>query len=111
LFSPGTPVSSTNTNDCHDITKMLLKVALNIKTLTPKFRSPTYYVCKEKIYFKIQNISLYRIQRDWIKGNAYINPFPNKIDSIITVINKYTHISNIYQIYCNKSRETILPQK
>ena len=27
-FSPGTPVSSTNKNDCHDITKILLKLAL-----------------------------------------------------------------------------------
>ena len=28
-FSPGTPVSSTNETDCHDITEILLKVALN----------------------------------------------------------------------------------
>ena len=28
-FSPGTPVSSTNKTDIHDITEMLLKVALN----------------------------------------------------------------------------------
>jgi hypothetical protein len=27
-FSPGTPVSSANTNDVHDITEILLKVAL-----------------------------------------------------------------------------------
>jgi hypothetical protein len=32
-FSPGTPVSSTNKTDCHDITEILLKVVLN--TLTP----------------------------------------------------------------------------
>ena len=32
VFSPGTPVSSTNKND-HDITEILLKVALN--TITP----------------------------------------------------------------------------
>jgi hypothetical protein len=32
-FSPGTPVSSTNKTDLHDITEILLKVALNnIKT-------------------------------------------------------------------------------
>ena len=29
LFSPGTPVSSTNKNDRHDITEIFLKVALN----------------------------------------------------------------------------------
>jgi hypothetical protein len=28
-FSPGTPVSSTNKTGCHDITEILLKVALN----------------------------------------------------------------------------------
>jgi hypothetical protein len=28
-FSPGTPVSSTNKTDCHDIIEILLKVALN----------------------------------------------------------------------------------
>jgi hypothetical protein len=31
-FSPGTPVSSINKTDCHDITEILLKVALNIMT-------------------------------------------------------------------------------
>ena len=30
-FSPGTPVSSTNKTDHHDITEILLKVALNTK--------------------------------------------------------------------------------
>jgi hypothetical protein len=30
---PGTPVSSTNKTDCHDITEILLKVALNTITL------------------------------------------------------------------------------
>ena len=29
-FSPDTPVSSTNKTDCHDISEILLKVALNI---------------------------------------------------------------------------------
>jgi hypothetical protein len=30
FFLPGTPVSSTNKTDCHNITEILLKVALNI---------------------------------------------------------------------------------
>jgi len=34
-FSPGTPVSSTNKTDCHDITEILLKVALN--TIPPSY--------------------------------------------------------------------------
>jgi hypothetical protein len=29
VFSPGPPVSSTNKTDCHDITEILLKVALS----------------------------------------------------------------------------------
>ena len=33
-FSPGTPVSPTNKTDRHDITEILLKVALNAITLT-----------------------------------------------------------------------------
>jgi hypothetical protein len=32
-FSPGTPDSSTNKTDCHDITEILLKVAINTITL------------------------------------------------------------------------------
>jgi hypothetical protein len=34
VFFPGTPVSSTNKSDRHDITVILLTVALNIITLT-----------------------------------------------------------------------------
>jgi hypothetical protein len=33
-FSLGTPVSSTNKTDCHNVTKILLKGALNTITLT-----------------------------------------------------------------------------
>jgi hypothetical protein len=32
-ISPGTPVSSTNKTDCHDITEILLKVALKPKKI------------------------------------------------------------------------------
>ena len=40
-FSLGTLVSSTNKTDCHDITEILLKVALN--TITPPPFSMCYY--------------------------------------------------------------------
>ena len=33
-FPPGTPISSTNKNDFHDINEILLKVALNTINLT-----------------------------------------------------------------------------
>jgi hypothetical protein len=34
MLSPGTPVSHTNDTDHHYITEILLKVALNVMTLT-----------------------------------------------------------------------------
>jgi hypothetical protein len=37
-FSPGIPVSSTNKTDCHNITEIVLKVALNTITLIPKYK-------------------------------------------------------------------------
>jgi len=40
-FSPGTPVSSTNKTDHHDITEILLKVALNtIKQANKQINGP-----------------------------------------------------------------------
>jgi hypothetical protein len=35
-FTLGTPVSSTNKTDCHDIVEILLKVALNTTEPTPQ---------------------------------------------------------------------------
>jgi len=43
LFSQGTPVSSTNKTDCHDVTEILLKVALNTIPLTPSHYSVIFY--------------------------------------------------------------------
>ena len=37
-FSPGTTISSTNKTDRHDITEILLKVALNTINLNPYYR-------------------------------------------------------------------------
>ena len=34
MFSLGTPVSTTNKTDCHDITEILFRVALNTIALT-----------------------------------------------------------------------------
>ena len=39
-FSPGTPVSFPNKTNCHDITEILLKVALNTITLTLFLTTP-----------------------------------------------------------------------
>ena len=45
-FSPGTPVSSTNKTDCHNITEILLKVALN--TINS---NPVLYICVSLNWF------------------------------------------------------------
>ena len=42
MFSPGTWVSSTNKTHCHDITEILLKVALHIITLTHTLRELSF---------------------------------------------------------------------
>ena len=43
-FSPGTPVSSNNKTDCHDITAILLKVALNITILNRLVLQATKFI-------------------------------------------------------------------
>jgi len=49
----GTQVSSTNRTDNHDITKILLKVALNTITLTLK----TNLKYLHQLYLKIEKLS------------------------------------------------------
>jgi hypothetical protein len=52
-FSSGTSVSSTNKTDHHDITKILLKVALNtitITTLNQHLKTISYHLYTRKTY-------------------------------------------------------------
>ena len=53
-FSPGFPVSNTIKTDCHDITEILLKVALNTITLTPL----TERIARYTVVCKIVNTSV-----------------------------------------------------
>jgi hypothetical protein len=53
-FSPGTPVSSTNKTDHHELTEILLKVALNTINLKP-IRKQTW--C---LYTMYDNMIFYR---------------------------------------------------
>ena len=46
-YSPGTPVSSTNKTDRHDMTEILLTVSLN--TITPKPTMEMSYKATEDI--------------------------------------------------------------
>jgi hypothetical protein len=70
-FSPGTPVSSTNKTDCHDITEILLKVALNtikqtyIQYLTPINRWPIWSPKVQKFYLTLDRNNKMYIKRQW----------------------------------------------
>jgi len=43
-FPPGTPVSSTNKTDRHDITEILLKVAVSTINPNPSMNVPEFFV-------------------------------------------------------------------
>jgi hypothetical protein len=47
VFSPGTPASSTNKTDCHNIAEILLKVALN--TIKPTKKINIFYYKTKQI--------------------------------------------------------------
>ena len=70
-FSPGTPVSSTNKTDRHDITEILFKVALNTRK-QPK---------KHTLYNQSQAINLY-LNEVQVLGQKYLGleflPYPNQ---------------------------------
>ena len=55
-FLPGTPVSSANKTDGHDMAEQLLKVALNIITVTPP---PPFYCHFQEFVCYIITIKLY----------------------------------------------------
>ena len=88
-FSPGTPVSSTNKTDRHDITEILLNVALNTinhKLLIEKNTCQSYNVC---IWFYWPN---------WPLDKTC--PFPTLInDSSIVCLN--LHINDEKQLKVN----------
>jgi hypothetical protein len=67
-FSPGTVVSSTNKTDHHDITEILLKVALN--TIT----------CNQRCEFELHSSEVYSIQHyvikvcPWLAACLWVSP-------------------------------------
>jgi hypothetical protein len=58
-YSPGTPVSSTNKTNCHDITEILLKVALNTIALTSTLLN--IKIILRKLKSSAMLVSIYRI--------------------------------------------------
>ena len=71
-FPPGPPVPSTNTNDRHDITEILLKVVLNTIKL---ILTPTKMTITNYSYFIISNL-LTKLTADNNSNNVLTNPTP-----------------------------------
>jgi hypothetical protein len=68
-FSPGTPVSSSNKTDSHDITEILLKVALNTMTYRTfaRDKSSMTNTHKATIFFMTFTKRRYNLQRMYHK--------------------------------------------
>ena len=63
-FSPGNPVSSTNKTDCHNITEILLKVALSTIigiNQTKPYSSPIFSVLWYLIFYWDLNDNLFAL--------------------------------------------------
>ena len=72
-FSPGTPVSCTNKTDRHDITEILLKVALNTITLTPLMYSRVYFqIHIPKLYYTGPTSTVMWIVLSFLECQKYI---------------------------------------
>jgi hypothetical protein len=75
-FSPGPPVSSTNITDCHDITEILLKVALNTITSNPRqwiarieYKSQLIFCkCKCNVAWGLSVCNALYIGNIWVMG-------------------------------------------
>jgi len=66
-FSPGTPVSSNNKTDCHDITEILMKVALNTITLKVYVSNITIIILVQSHYLNYQNACPSHVTLNWHK--------------------------------------------
>ena len=110
--SPGTPVSSTNKTDRHDITEIFLKVALN--TIKPKAWNT---LCKIKEFFKPTVLTLLHVRLRilltrgkhlhyriiWILGEVYIHktshfllPVPSQISERSCICESRLSLSIIF---------------
>ena len=68
-FPPGTTIYSTKNTDVHDITKLLLKVALDTIIIT---RTLLYYLARYTNKHKIQHIYIELMQRNVLLINVII---------------------------------------
>ena len=95
-LSPGTLVSSTNKTDRHDITEILLKVALNTITLTPNPIKVTNLLNK---LFNFLQISFYTCPVQW--GFSFFISLEKKLKI-------YKPVQQIYFTHIKLYKETWL---
>jgi hypothetical protein len=78
LFSPGIPVSSTNTTDRYDIAEILLKVDAITITLTHVFLSCLDITSTVSLYFKMSLIVFIQVAHELIMLSS---PFLQRLQS------------------------------
>ena len=105
-FFPGTPVSSTNNTDRHDIAEILLKVALNTITQNPQIRLkmyPVIYSTMTNTPIKLTIVQLYQVtfNKSMIKSASFWTSMP-KLDIIVL-----TYGNNCPRIELSLHSETI----
>ena len=91
-FSPGTPVSSTNKTDSHDITEILLNVALNTtnKTLARSMRrnmKATYRLINTFLYIDISSTIIQSLYHVIVVIGSY--PSAGHISNVTTCASSY----------------------
>ena len=88
-FSPGTLISSTNKTDHHNVTEILLKVALNTITLTTK-----HLLMKTTFFFNCSSsLLLATVQNETIYCYTLMNIFLSETGVTILATNYYRGIT------------------
>jgi hypothetical protein len=79
-YSPGTPVSSTNKTERHNITEILLKVTLNT------INQPYISICKWVYFLDINCFSILYFRTHTQGGTTQLQMCHHQIDTVIEVI-------------------------
>ena len=107
-FSPGTPVSSTNKTDRHDIANILLKVALSTINQTCSHKNSVYiYLALEWTFYFMKNC----IKSCWYLFLHHTNPCLAVLENLLVLevvaSDSYGHILVFLILKTNMSFEGI----